>query len=222
MRLSVHEAQINTATVEVKTLTISGKQVTLAVFRQLQEESLIDDDGRFRGLPWGTVNYHPDGCKDSTNHRHVVWQDGNELRRAYVRSQLPAREIRSWWGPAEADAWLDVVASMGWVPNGGWNIDYVHTTETCVYVKFVADAPAIACTMSAELLRAVRHSYQREERLADLRREIAPAGADHLAERRQSLEQIIVDWINAEVALQNRHAARWQEVLALPQLFIAV
>jgi len=30
--LSVHNAEITTARVEVKTLTISGKQVTLAVF----------------------------------------------------------------------------------------------------------------------------------------------------------------------------------------------
>lgn len=40
-QLTVHNATITTAAVEVKTLTISGKQVTLAVFRQLREEQLI-------------------------------------------------------------------------------------------------------------------------------------------------------------------------------------
>jgi hypothetical protein len=39
--LTVHNAEIRTAAVEVNTLTISGKQVTLAVFRQLQEEPIV-------------------------------------------------------------------------------------------------------------------------------------------------------------------------------------
>ena len=38
--LTTHNAEIKTATVEIRSLTVSGKQVTLAVFRQLREESL--------------------------------------------------------------------------------------------------------------------------------------------------------------------------------------
>jgi hypothetical protein len=44
----------------ISELTIKGKQVTLAVFRQLQQEPLLAADGSFVGLPWGTVNYHPE------------------------------------------------------------------------------------------------------------------------------------------------------------------
>lgn len=82
-QLTVHNATITTAAVEVKTLTISGKQVTLAVFRQLREEPLIAVDGTLNGVPWGYVNYHPDKC-DNDRHWHVVWQRGNELLRSRV------------------------------------------------------------------------------------------------------------------------------------------
>ncbi|MEV4043150.1 hypothetical protein [Streptomyces sp. NPDC049744] len=84
-QLTTQNATITTAAVEVKTLTISGKQVTLAVFRQLKEEALIADDGTLNGDPWGVVNYHPDKCGgDQREHWHVVWQNGNDLRRARV------------------------------------------------------------------------------------------------------------------------------------------
>ena len=100
--LTVHNAEIHTATVEIKTLTISGKQVTLAVFRQLPEKPLINDDGTLNGIPWGRVNYHPDkkGCDSLTRvhryaHRHVVWQRGTELLRAtqvYIGGYDPSPE----------------------------------------------------------------------------------------------------------------------------------
>jgi hypothetical protein len=80
-RITTKEATIKTAAVEVKTLTISGKQVTLAVFRQLQREDLIDPvEVQLRGVPWGLVNYFWGGCREYS-HLHVVWQDGDELRR---------------------------------------------------------------------------------------------------------------------------------------------
>lgn len=92
-QLTTQNATITTAAVEVKTLTISGKQVTLAVFRQLREEPLIAEDGTLNGVPWGIVNYHPDKCSDSFfPHWHVVWQHGTELRRARVHHSAPFDE----------------------------------------------------------------------------------------------------------------------------------
>lgn len=77
-KLTALNATITTASVEVKTLTISGKQVTLAVFRQLPHRTLIDPDTLdFRGIPWGHVNYHPGMCTrhfPPREHLHVVWQ----------------------------------------------------------------------------------------------------------------------------------------------------
>lgn len=84
-QLTTQNATITTAAVEVKTLTISGKQVTLAVFRQLEDETILKPlDATLVGEPWGRVNYHPDKCADAAEHLHVVWQRGDELRRAYV------------------------------------------------------------------------------------------------------------------------------------------
>ncbi len=96
--LNVHNAQISTAKVEIKTLTISGKQVTLAVFRQLIDELLIAEDGRLKGVAWGTVNYHPDKCGDDAPHWHVVWQLGDELRRSKVSVAYKPEEV--FWSKA--------------------------------------------------------------------------------------------------------------------------
>lgn len=82
--LTVHNAEIRTATVEVKTLTLSGKQVTQSVFKQLHERDLITADGFLNGQPWGLVNYHPDKCADAPAHVHVVWQCGSDLFRSRV------------------------------------------------------------------------------------------------------------------------------------------
>ena len=82
MKVEVQQALIHTVSVEVKTLMISGKQVTLAVFRQLEEEAIIDYPPlRLLGPVWGRVNYHTK-CKGE--HLHIVWQKGNELRQARV------------------------------------------------------------------------------------------------------------------------------------------
>jgi hypothetical protein len=115
-QLTVHNAQISTAAVEIKTLTLGGKQVTLAVFRQLREEQLIAYDGSLFGIPWGTVNYHPDKCADDNDHLHVVWQQGTELRRAYVEKP-PRRAERKPVDGELVRRWRDAALVEGWQPN---------------------------------------------------------------------------------------------------------
>ncbi|MEH0553425.1 hypothetical protein [Streptomyces sp. B21-101] len=83
-QLTTQNASITTVAIEVKALTIGSKQVTQSVFRQLQEEPLIAHDGTLNGVPWGRVNYHPDCSHYRRQHMHVVWQVGDELRRARV------------------------------------------------------------------------------------------------------------------------------------------
>jgi hypothetical protein len=83
-KITTREARITTCTVAVKTLTVNDRKVTLALFRQLPEEPVIDfDTGQLRGTPWGKVNYFWGDCHP--NHLHVVWQKADELRRACVR-----------------------------------------------------------------------------------------------------------------------------------------
>ncbi|WP_131784453.1 hypothetical protein [Protofrankia symbiont of Coriaria ruscifolia] len=83
--LTAHSAQITTAAIEIKTLTVGGKQVTLAVFRQLYNEPLYDPlTWEAAGVPWCRVNYHPDKCAGDREHEHIVWQKGDELRRTRI------------------------------------------------------------------------------------------------------------------------------------------
>src|SRR5215831_11375764 len=82
--INLRDAQVSTATIEIKTLTVSNKQVTLAVFRQLIEQDLISEEGNLNGVPWGLVNYHPDKCGEYRSHLHVVWQTGRDLRRSLI------------------------------------------------------------------------------------------------------------------------------------------
>jgi hypothetical protein len=81
-----HEATVKTMTVAIKAMTIGKRQVTLSVFRQLLMEQVIDPaTGQFRGVPWGKVNYRWGYCdQKGQDHLHVVWQKGDELRRACV------------------------------------------------------------------------------------------------------------------------------------------
>lgn len=82
------EAMIKTAQVEIKALTVSGKQVTQALFKQIPGEHLIDRDTlQLRGVPWGRVNYHVDCNECSGDHMHIVWQLGDQLRRSVVEKR---------------------------------------------------------------------------------------------------------------------------------------
>lgn len=79
MVIEAREAVVRTAQVEIRTLTVTGKQVTLALFRQLPERGWIDDlTGKPTGILWGRVHYQP--TKDSSEWQ-LVWQDGEELCR---------------------------------------------------------------------------------------------------------------------------------------------
>jgi len=123
-RLTVHTASVATASVEIKTLTVSGKQVTLAVFRQLIEEPILDAlTAEITGDPWGTVNYHPDKCTDNPEHLHVVWQKGTELRRATVQApeagfhKHPAADLDWFKLPVKNSRFPEFAQALDWTPS---------------------------------------------------------------------------------------------------------
>ncbi|MFJ6615436.1 hypothetical protein ACIQPT_34750 [Streptomyces sp. NPDC091289] len=119
MRLTPQNATITTATVAVKTLTIGSKQVTLAVYRQLQEQRMAST-----AVPWGRINHCPNNaCRQPArdrgfglwpDHCHVVWQQGDELRRATVwRNAISAdyaRDRPSTGQVADPEGWQRVMA----------------------------------------------------------------------------------------------------------------
>jgi len=81
--LNAENAQIITATVTVRALTIERRQVTLSVFRQLLQEEIVDFEVmRLKGVGWGHVRYLIESPPDKAI--HLVWQKGQELRRCIV------------------------------------------------------------------------------------------------------------------------------------------
>ena len=97
--LSVKSALLKTATIEIQALSVNARQMTLAVFRQLDYKDLIDleaDLPRLNGMPWGRVNYHPDKCNDGDEHLHIVWQRDHFLYRAKVHLLVGHPDSLSW------------------------------------------------------------------------------------------------------------------------------
>jgi hypothetical protein len=86
------EASVLTTTVDVRVLSVGGKQVTLSLFKQIEREDIIDrDTGLLRGTPWGRVNYHV-GCQSECPHVHIVWSSDGRLRHAIEFDRFPELE----------------------------------------------------------------------------------------------------------------------------------
>lgn len=65
MEVQTREASIDTIAVTIQALRVSGKQMTLAVFRQLPMHSIYKPDGTLcKAQLWGTVRYDfsKEGC----------------------------------------------------------------------------------------------------------------------------------------------------------------
>lgn len=91
--IDIREATVATAQITIETLKIGRKQVTLAVFRQLRSESVVDPlTTELLGPVWGRITYHPDKCADDGEHIHLVWQKGDQLRRATMPRARPWRD----------------------------------------------------------------------------------------------------------------------------------
>jgi hypothetical protein len=169
-QLNVRNAQVSTATVEIKTLTLSGKGVTQAVFRQFIEAPLIKEDGNLNGVAWGTVNYHPDKCADDPSpHWHVVWLQGEELRRSKVTVTYEPGPV--FWSKAlehlhaaSVHHWLDT-GEVRYGGSGIFNVFEVHDRSkrwTWVYeykqIDFIEEETRIktGCHIPEELRAAVQ------------------------------------------------------------------
>lgn len=79
---SADSASVQERQVTIRVLTIGTKQVTQSLYKQLVSESVLDDNAQLKGNIWGWVNFHDDICRASSEkHLHVVWDDGNILKR---------------------------------------------------------------------------------------------------------------------------------------------
>lgn len=239
-QLTTLNATITTAAVEVKTLTISGKQVTLAVFRQLREEPLIAEDGTLNGVPWGIVNYHPDKCGDDHPHWHIVWQRGHNLLRSRIdQDPYATGGAEAVFRCPEADQWLTAYTHewLSSLPREGespLHNPLIYTGSPGIYRRRYAkysDRPLtfhgvrVVATASEAAVAAHREDaceypsgpFERGAAKDVLAAEVATYDAT-LAE----LEADLRDVVTAERSRRQKHRDARAALAQLPQLFIAV
>lgn len=221
--ITAREATIKTATVAVKALTISGKQVTLSVFRQLIKEPLIDGQtGLLAGVPWGIVNYFWGPC--TNNHLHVVWQKGEELRRACVYDRPPGENrwnrqdmTRSRYDTAAKDAetalgvWAAYTVLDGKLPNFG----SVTDGGRVVVATTLGNGREVTTTVPKAVYRLAmwpKSAPKREEKYDYDRRGYVPTESeDAWRERVESARREAVVEVEAFVEAQGR----WEQSAAL-------
>jgi hypothetical protein len=226
--LTPQTAQITTASVEIKTLTVSGKQVTMAVFRQLYQEPLYDHlTWESQGTPWCRVNYHPDKCGDSPRtHEHIVWQKGNELRRARVNQPNNDLDEAPGFG-FDDDAALclaaggvpeaEVLPSSIWYQETRYTLGHRWLPFSLLHLDREMDGKLHIQDHDLAVLLDQRGYNRQKETIRERHAEIHPEGTG-CAETLPALEaraNQYAEWKNAAQQC-------WKEVLDLDQVFIAV
>lgn len=205
--LTTRNAEITTATVEIKTLTVSRKQVTLAVFRQVQYEDLYDYDGSMKGIPWGTVNYHPDKCAGGEEHTHVLWQKGSELRRAAVeKGQRIVRASKDQEGLAEYIQARFCMTGHNWdkfeSEDEGFKRDNRRYMDDIIWFDL--------------------HGFRRFAKKPKSHYGYGCPEPEEAREEAVRLWKYFRDDTEEQQDDIVRHTGQWKEMLDLPQLFIAV
>jgi hypothetical protein len=227
--LAAHEAIIQTASVNIQTLRVGKKQVTIGLFRQLPCDTLLDPETlQLRGVPWGHVNYwwDSDGSGGDGGHAeklHVVWQLGDALKRAIVYATPYGKALNAL--QRQCRDLLD-----------DWVLLQVVRAEKVTVVS------GPACEIHLEK-RIYRVNLQEPHVLAHYWGTHAPQGTGYTtesrpwaAERYAALlqarglagvtPQVVYAGLTAAAserdAYKTRWAKQWQVLSALPQLFIAV
>ena len=246
--LSARNAEISTATVEIRTMTVSRKQMTLAVFRQLIEEPLIDDDGKLAGIPWGSVNFHPGECKEPCKsgwsykknrtapgstcrmhgeHRHMVWQRGDELRRgiAWERDWCPNRFDSFWTDPDNrryCGEPVNRLAQAAFCMSGHTGLPDWMTSRQDPYLPyatavFTCDGVVCAADSKPDAPVTWESPYKPHQHPCLTAADFQAAGA--------ALEAGVAEVnakADAELARRGVYTTTWRGLTDLPQLFIAV
>ncbi|MGB9791857.1 MAG: hypothetical protein ACPLTR_04675, partial [Thermacetogeniaceae bacterium] len=222
--IDVSQARLSKVSVEIQVVRVGDKQMTLAVFRQLEKEPLINwRTLRFRGIPWGWVNYHK-GCLKRFEHLHIIWQDGERLLRDDVYWRHPYETRYHQANEARARGFLADALAVGILRSelegASWESTVAELKErgTAVCVLDGEDLD-VSVGDSDALLKAVRclsgeseGSRVEAESLLKERYGCVPEFQDLLEKARAALKADALDeWDKLYDSLRK-----------LPQLFIAV
>ncbi len=85
--INVNDVNLKTAFVQVNQLILSNRKMTLQIFKQIEDENIIDfNEAKLLGTPWGYINYFWSEVKEKRKEDtiHLLWQKGNELRRCFI------------------------------------------------------------------------------------------------------------------------------------------
>jgi hypothetical protein len=177
--IHIEDVKLKSMSVEIKAMTVNGKQMTLAVFRQLPPQSIFDDEYKLLGIPWGRVVYFWGNDKDC-NGFQVVWQQQDTLFR-----------------------------SMHWEPKFQ-HTDYVKRKELD---DFMWDIKRKHGCGEPKKQNYIGREHDYEEAMAEYRDDVRRY---YEAENTKN----ILDE-NSERSLAD-HQRAYQDLAALPQLFIAL
>lgn len=231
--LTPQSAEITTATVEIKALTVNGKQVTLAVFRQLYEQPLFNTrTWKAHGTPWCRVNYHPDRCdRDDIPHEHVVWQKGDELRRARINEPSDDLDAIPRFDKAPEDE-LAVCVAAGAIGNARIkSVKGAGTSFRTAKTPVQASAAYVAATFDkGRYVEAKLHlsSPQAASIVAGFGDQPHPSLHSEHERLHPSVEdcariaQILTERLRWAEDWVSKAFDRWEEIRDLPQVFIAL
>ncbi|MDX3753998.1 hypothetical protein [Streptomyces sp. AK02-04a] len=215
-QLTPQNATVTTATITVQALTIGKKQVTLAVFRQLEDANIIKTlDASLAGEPWGRVNYHPDKCADEKEHIHVVWQKGDELRRATVYEPSVAAHRHH-----HAGLYVEALIAEGFdhrdprvAAKGANRIQVIRNSEEggLGFTRFTHHGVLFHGPVRSDFIDVFRNHYFRQTHEEQLWHRLR-----HVAGPEATSESI------AAGLPALGYTTSWRRLKELPQLFIAV
>jgi hypothetical protein len=128
--LSINNARIMTATVDIQVVRIGAKQMTLAVFRQLPHKNIFDESGNLLTYPWGWVNYdRDDGRKPFIfSFEGALYRSNVNIDQHYkliVKASVHSERIE---GHLDGHNWIP--AKIISIPNGKW---IITLPQECYY-----------------------------------------------------------------------------------------
>ena len=169
--VSVDNVTISTATVDIQVMRIGSKQMTLAVFRQLQRKDIFDECGKLLAPPWGWMNYE----RSSDKIKPFVFSYQDVLYRSDVnielnRNLIVRAEIEKIYYEGHHGATLDWVPEKTIsTPTGEWIIVPRYPHNVVRYID--RESPPLNCYFESER-GAEAHVANRLESIASL--EAAP------------------------------------------------
>jgi len=232
--LTAHEATISTAQVEIQTLRVGKKQVTMGMFRQIPYEPLIDlDTMTLRGVPWGHVRYWWEGCGEYAGDRsgtlHVLWQQAGSLYRALVSSWCSTPEQdqmdrRARWYETAAFLGLHHGAMQAGQTRGGSLMTRRYPVDGLEVAAYLSDDDR----MTVDAYWMDKEYYERKmishERWATTGQHYAALLAKFTVQERTPAQCLALreQALARKEAIAQQYAALVQDLSQLPQLFIAV